>query len=494
MNIDLFMSDESYRFDISISNSRYDHKPTAKDYAHMTFSICNVSLSELIDKITGGYSICHLFKGNHRSKKDFDKTYCVFYDIDNASVPMNCCLDGSSLLPSLAYTTYSDGIKGYRYRFIYVFADAIQSEEDYISIYSTIKRENGFDLKDNCGCVTTQLMNGNSSTNVQTFISNYIYKTNHFLQTVSSEHLTHPTQHKYSIELICKNNKCTMPTGNPLDMDCNVDNIDFQFAVSDLYDISESEFLLKYQYVADLSESLLVYNDLGYSLLSDDYFRLPVRFTYQRDAYDRPQVRVRRFHDNEQRRKKLYADGCMMRAINPDATAVDLLINLIRRRHFFYDNSDGVISNAVIIDKVMAVMSLDITEIDCQPTHHGRFRISRTYCKEHNLKPRQYARVILKMLHYQEIGEWYDCGKSVATNLRYAKEHNISVSRSTLIRFCNDNGLDTTPGQVPIGSWYNDKQSVKQNIARAQKLGIQVSQSALYYYCRQNGINPKGEV
>ena len=50
MDNNLFKQDESFRFDISISDRRYDHKPTSEDYQAMTFHVENLNADKLLDK------------------------------------------------------------------------------------------------------------------------------------------------------------------------------------------------------------------------------------------------------------------------------------------------------------------------------------------------------------------------------------------------------------------------------------------------------------
>lgn len=62
--------------------------------------------------------------------------------------------------------------------------------------------------------------------------------------------------------------------------------------------------------------------------------------------------KVLKYKDGERRRKRLYVDALMMRAIKPNATFLELLYNLVLRRKYFYDNSDKVLTNEVLIEDV----------------------------------------------------------------------------------------------------------------------------------------------
>lgn len=93
-------------------------------------------------------------------------------------------------------------------------------------------------------------------------------------------------------------------------------------------------------------------------------------------------------------------------------------------------------------------------------TKHGKFKTDPAYCLRNGISRKSYSRKVAKKLNHESIGEWYDCDKSVGQNLKWAKENNIKVCRSTLKTFCRENGIDTTPGKIDIGQWYTPELSV----------------------------------
>ena len=179
MDNNLFKQDESFRFNISVSDKCYDHKPTSEDYQAMTFHVEYLNADDLLDRITSGYSICHIFQDNRRVMKNFLYTNAVFIDVDDSPLPMKDFLEGCVLKPSIAYTTSSNGVvgKGFRYRLIFVLDKKITSVILYISLYSYITDQiNLRDTKDDCGSICNQLMNGNTRIDV---IINYGNNQNH---------------------------------------------------------------------------------------------------------------------------------------------------------------------------------------------------------------------------------------------------------------------------------------------------------------------------
>ncbi len=232
-NINL-IKNELFKFDISISDKCYDHKPTSNEYAHMTFHVERLSVEELCQKIIAGHSFCHVFKNNIRKKVNFLSTNLVVIDVDDFTISMLEFVENCNLKPSLAYSTFSDGRNGlHRFRLIYVFDEPIYYEEMYKRLYSIVTAQIGLQYtKDNCGSVISQLMNGNSKEDIKTFCSNEIFFKEVFLQKCQLElYQSSPSQY-ISNRQFCKN------------MEEDAKDEESQI-ISDLY-VGTNEFLEKY--------------------------------------------------------------------------------------------------------------------------------------------------------------------------------------------------------------------------------------------------------
>ncbi len=98
---------------------------------------------------------------------------------------------------------------------------------------------------------------------------------------------------------------------------------------------------------------------------------------------------VKKYKDGEGRRKRLYVDAIIMRAIKPDATFLELLYNLVLRRNYCYDNSDKVLTDKILIDDVLTVMNMSINDVYAlNPSKHGTFKTDAIYCTEHGVSRR----------------------------------------------------------------------------------------------------------
>ena len=345
---------ESFRFNISISDKCYDHKPTSEDYKGMTFSlVVGITVDELLEFIKKGHSFCHVFDENIRKKVNFLYTYSVFVDVDNSSESMCDFINQCAIKPTLAYTTSSNGLKGkgFRYRLIYIFDGIIDNEVTYKCLYNCIVDINGLGAtEDNCGSVSNQLMNGNSKDDIEIYCSHYIYHINApFFSKCSLEYTTSLSPHYYSKEQSEKNE--TAPDLESIIVDNDSDEVD---KMINLLLKDTKAFLSVYEGKIDIiSESKIDFNEEGYGFYPEDYFCLFYRYNWQ-------EKKVIKFRDHEKRRNRLYIDACIMRLIKPDATFLELLYNLVVRRQRYYDNSDGVLTNRFLVDKVCQVLAMNL--------------------------------------------------------------------------------------------------------------------------------------
>lgn len=208
MNETINFTNEHFKFDMSISDRCYDHKPTSEDYRSMSFHVENLSTEEFTNRIKSGYSFCHIFRNNRRLKKNFVYAEAIFIDVDENPKQMETFVASCGLKPTIAYTTISDGKNGQnRFRLIYFFDEKITSEEEYKGLYNALIKEINLEQnKDNCGSVTAQMMNGNSSGNIRLYRSGLIYHKLYFLQKCQLEiYILSPSIQYISNRQFCKN-------------------------------------------------------------------------------------------------------------------------------------------------------------------------------------------------------------------------------------------------------------------------------------------------
>ncbi len=365
-----------YYFEISVSERAYSAKPNSKDYKAMKFHKVVVNPGIFMDYIKYGYSYCHVFKNDHRSNADFLYTYFVNIDVDDSKVSLADYLKKPYMKPTLAYTTYSNKKNGlYSYRLIYCFSEKIDAQM-YEPLYNSICSYVGLaNTKDDCGRVLSQLMNGNSLPDIECYLSNRIYNISDFAQ------ISH-------LRLYCRKSNMY----NPKRLNCkkDSDNSINNKIITDLNRLELPVFLAEYARLGIVEQTELEYNEDGYCLIPDTFMKV-----FNRIVWNNKKACISKFKDGEGRRKRLFADACIIRKIEPDITFEKLLYNLVYRRMRYYDNRDNVLTNKVLVEKAMYVLDLPLSDLDVlEPTKHGKFTTSKEYCNAHNLNRVSYARKV----------------------------------------------------------------------------------------------------
>ena len=139
-------------------------------------------------------------------------------------------------------------------------------------------------------------------------------------------------------------------------------------SVIQLLNKNPKAFLTEFSDTTLVFQTDLEYNEQGYALFPDRFFRLNVRYEW---SSGKPHIS--KYRDGEGRRKKLYVDALMIKAIRPDITFIELLYNLVYRRQYYYDNSDGVLANRLLIENSHAVIAMSTEEVDARinNSRHG---------------------------------------------------------------------------------------------------------------------------
>jgi len=139
-----------------------------------------------------------------------------------------------------------------------------------------------------------------------------------------------------------------------------------------------------------IEQTKLDFNEYGYCLIPESFYKV-----YNRIVWSDKQASIKPFKDGERRRIRLFADACIIRKIEPEISFNKMLYNLVYRRKWFYDNSDNVLTNNILIEKAKSVLAMPLSDLDdIQPSKHGKFTTSKKYCYIHKLNRKSYAREI----------------------------------------------------------------------------------------------------
>lgn len=429
------------KFNLSVSTTESKSKPTEKDIARMRYRKQSIDIDTFINYVREGRTFCYCFDdmdeafGNRtKTQNKFRYTNVIAIDVDDSTLPITEYVNSLTYKPTVAYTTYSNKVKGYRFRLVYVFTDKIIGVENYATAYNGILSANGMALVDNCMKSVSQCFIGNGSKDVEIINSGRFYSKNDFAFESNT-----PSPSLYNIHSKCKNGK-----GDAIHRTSATITLDPTFA-HDLYEMRPSDFISKYgtKYRYFDRNSLILSEDCSHYIFPDDYREIKRKWEMKEIITrqgERKNVRaIHKNKDGERRRKKLFDAAAIMKAIKPDITMENLVYNLCVERYYYHDNSDKQLSNGVLISIAQNAMKGDYKP---QPSEHGQFKVNKTYWAEMGYNAHAAARKVSKMLNYQSIGEWYDCGKSVRENAEYAAANGIKKAKMrTLYNWCKENGI-----------------------------------------------------
>lgn len=491
---------DNFRFKVSVSREGYQDKQTAKmclssltakhiGKDKMAFKEREVSIDEFIDYAIHGHSFCNLFSFNDNlqywiksGKGHYTKTYpvykrgnnkgyfklsfksdeffagsqTIFVDIDythfNSIEEYINCL---TYKPTVGYYSYSDmvekqGIISRRFRLVYIF-DSILTADEFKNItfflYDSIVRDTDEEMYDSCGCSYSQYMNGSCSK--EHTCTNIVYSASDFAN-FNFDAITLPEEESAS-------------------------EVKFSISKELLNDIT----YLSYERV------IRKYFEKGFRYITKTDLDFEGRYyTTTTDDYVSLMYMPEKVADGSQRRKKLYIRAALRRLAKPDITPDELLYNLLIDVYKFFDNSDGVLTTEVLVNKVKAAFETSMEDIKAMNAaySHPAFVINPEVEDKHAAIAE--AR---KEMTDEKIGYMYDINLSVRANQAAMKEYGYNVSVSRLYQWCSDNSIQPIKsetrksGEVVIG--YNPELSIRENMKVMGCTMYQVQKAKAAYVC-----------
>ena len=321
---------DSKKFEISISTQTYKDKNLIK-WNSVEYQRQSITVEEFGRLIKDGHCFCHSFKTRgllfglaEKTDKNFLSADMVFVDIDDSDIEMNDFVGRLYKKPTLYYTTPNNHTEKanykYRFRLCYLFCLPIYTVETYHSLYDGIAESvrqdiQGIEIKDNCGRTPSQQFSGNAKADCELHVTDNVFSSSDF-----------PSQNNNasssSLLLISNGN----PTASQKKEDGKVKDVDgititdkgFIRDVNSLspYDLID-KYKTKYQY---FTHTELHYQD-GYALIPSDYQEI-YRQTYidsfiKNNGDEIKFSAVKKLRDGNNRRKKLYIAGLIMKKILP---------------------------------------------------------------------------------------------------------------------------------------------------------------------------------
>jgi len=438
--------------DVSISKECYENKNT--DWKNVKYERQRLTIEALAEKLRLGFCACHCFNTdkaifgiNEKTNDRFEKADMVFIDVDDCEIEMNEFVAHLSKQPTLYYTTPSNHTAKsnylYRFRLVYWFTLPVSDVGEYKSLYNAIigsikKDIPTFECKDNCGGVASQQFGGNSKADCDMCITNNIFCFSDF-----------PCENDTalpSLSLSVSHGKSERNDENKV----KVNDTEF---MRDFFAMQPTKLISKYANRYPFFESTPLDYQNGYAIVPDDYREIYREWYF--DFFEKDngtKIRttlLKRIRNGEHRRRKLFFGALIRKQILPTITFEHLLYNLVYEREFFFDNNDETITNKVLVYMARRVVGMPIEKITINSVSRRKpkFKVDKSYCQKHGIKPNAYKNVVRKKLKNEEIGSVYDCAKSVAENLSIMKGMGMQIGKSKLYLWCKENGIPTNPNK-----------------------------------------------
>lgn len=487
-------------FSLNVSREGYDCKESVKEalstkkYTQkLAFKESEVSVLDFINATSNGYAFCGLFSpveevdewGNtiypyykddgslkitFKKKKYFRGSQVVFVDIDQTNYKdVQKYLDLLSWKPTITYTTFSDSNDSRRFRLVYVFDQVLEAGQYYTAYYMIARRINsdtGEGIKDNCGSIVNQYMNGTEK-NAEIHSTNIIYS---WKDIVDEE---------YNI-YYCKNEiDYNNVINNIINNSNNIYNNNYTSTISSYsqnsphlqdntgsYDIELDD---NYYHLLDWAFSnpnksfygdgqsyfyepeLFVEGHEGFKYARIDSMNmfLPADHSKYMDRYFKLFYYVDLAQDKENRRKDIFKRMCLRRLMRPEATPEQIAYCAYIDIKRFMDNSDKVFNADFIKRNVERAFRESFQKIKDTYSNDIEFLINHTtpvkgyryYFEKDNYSTGK-LQTAKHLVMFESVIKEYDPNKPVKENLEHLHSLGINIPERTLYDYLKEAGVD----------------------------------------------------
>jgi len=433
-------------FIITTSTKGYQHKPTDAQMSIANYRRQELTLEQISELIRQGYTLSANFcmdgateiGQTQRTYDNFESTCFVAFDMDDdCTFTLEELVDSLTLIPTLAYTTFSHQQpgKGNRYRLLYFFVDGINSIDEYRRIYDGICFDNNFHLNDNCGKVCVQAAFG-SHFDCELTNTGKLYRTSDFSLTTMDV-----SDKKYHSDSIKKKRGT-----NNIDFERYFSDKEFQ---NDYFNMDFGELLLKYREVYcyfDHTPLPKVDDNTPYILLPPNYVEIR-RYYWNEPIFDEKGNQIatyqmiRRIPYGENRRKKLYIGALLRRVMIPDVSFERLLYNMAYELFHHINNTEAVITKKDLLQTTVYAYKSEIyPSLMNRYVTTKKFIVNKSYCVAHHCNAYVARNRAVKLINHQRIAEYFNPSLKDKENLAVLRKHGIEISLMTLKRFRKEHG------------------------------------------------------
>ena len=428
-----------YTFDVSVSTFPIEDKNSC-NFSKIKYKREILTFTDFINKIEDGYSFCYCFNDNGRvfgqrekTIDNFHHTNFIVFDIDHCGANIHEYLNRLPYKPTLAYTTTNDSKLDHRFRLIYFLDFTIMKSVSfykmvYYKLASHLEIYSGFIMSDNCMKSPSQQFLGNPKKEITTVYNNILYELEDINKLSFNE--------RYEKEM-----KGVKDIAN----DSKIEDVELNISdemKDDLNNMKDSEFLSKWKdrYFYQM-ETPVTYDEDGIARLWDkDFYQIKNKFS-KVDGH------TLQFKHGEKRRVILFNMISTMLKINPKISDENLLFNTIVERYYFFDNVDGKLNNAWLLNAIKNARINDMNGRNPIQPEKRTFKIQKSHfidlINKWNEEGKNGMMVltnkIRKKINIERVGALYDFNLSVKENLKWLAEQGIVVSQAKLYRLKKDN-------------------------------------------------------
>ena len=428
-----------YTFDVSVSTFPIEDKNNC-NFSKIKYKREILTFTDFINKIEDGYSFCYCFNDNgmifgqrEKTINNFHHTNFIVFDVDHCGANIHEYLNRLPYKPTLAYTTTNDSKLDHRFRLIYFLDFTIMKSESfykmiYYKLASHLEIYSGFKMEDNCMKSPSQQFLGNPKREITTVYNNILYE----LEDINKLSFNKRYEKEFN---------GVKDTAN----DSNIDDIELDISdemKDDLNNMKDSDFIKKWrERYFYMMETPVIYDDDGIARLWDkEHYKIKNKFS-KVDGHSL------KFKHGEKRRVVLLNMISKMLKINPKISDENLLFNSIVERYYFFDNVDGKLNNAWILNAIKNARMNDMNGRNPSVPENITFKIQKSHfidlINKWNDEGKNGMMVltnkIRRKINVERVGALYDFNLSVKENLKWLAEQGIVVSQAKLYRLKKDN-------------------------------------------------------
>ena len=424
------------QIELSLSVDYYLSKP--KNIAQIRYKRRTFTQNSLMVVLQTGYCVAHCFRTQNeiftqseKTNENFEYTQMIGVDIDDCDKDMETFIAGLKKKPTFAYTTFSNGIKGNRFRMIYLFNQKIDSIPLYKAVYNWIAEE--FNISDNCMRSVSQQMFGTNFA-AKWYKSDIWYDVPHFDESIiTNQSVKSKVQNSLKQSAILDQSAKSKVQKE----------VSFEISksfINDMNSMASMDFISKYRNCYPYFTETPLHYENGYALLPDDYCEI-TRPWYKEEVGDKAVTVVRRLRHGDKRKTHMSNTAVIIRKIKNDITFEHLLYILVCERTYYYDNSDNVLTNKELINIAQWAMGIPVNKLNPKQIKHPKFKLDKVYWRKQGITPRQAVQIVRGQINDRTIGELYDCNLTDKKNIEMMKEYGIKVSLITLKRWRKKNNI-----------------------------------------------------